>query len=370
LLNPGLNVNSIQYANGQSCKFTCSNTSIPPGIEFLHIRVPYSNERQKQVLGRLSISYSGTIKDRSKFMAYVKDQIKPEFTVIRPDSIAYPVFAEPNWESLIRYYESSRFFYEVKIKSPKGVPVVAPGDCIKKEEIGKCRVYTYRSVVPTSRIFIARGAFTTQQKGDIVFYALDKYSRKENEQVILNANNALNLYKNLLGFPLFDVTKVIIENPEGYGSSMAQDSIVIAENELRNVTSSKILFHEIAHSFGPLGGPEWICEGFAEFMGITAVSKLESSEKAAKLMHKAHADYESIIAEAPECRGLNGGKRSAYNGGILFMKGLCEKVGFSTLGAIMKKYASEEKPLSISKFKNVAEETSQMDLSAFFDYWH
>ncbi|MFX0195871.1 MAG: hypothetical protein ACFFCW_07100, partial [Candidatus Hodarchaeota archaeon] len=358
-------VNKIELTSGQSCTFTSNNTVIPPGIEVIQTKVTCPVGQQDKHR-RISIFYSGFLQDCSKITKYVKDQISTEFTLIRPDAFAYPIFAQPNFNSIIRYYKSTKFLYEASISSPKGVPVIAPGKCSEHYENRECSVYSYMSTIPTYRIVIARGNYTKVQETGVTLYALN-YSKEQNIKICSFLNDANDLYNGLLGKPVYGTTSTIIEIPSGYSSSMAPDAIIVEQHQLRNVKSHKYTFHEMAHFWAPMDAPPWICEGFAEFMSITAVARLESSKEAEKIIRNAETTYRTIIAEKPSLKGFRGGKETAYTGGMLFVKELCDCVGFSTLGTTMRKYALSDKPLTIQEFKKVAEETSGMDLSEFFD---
>jgi len=87
-------------------------------------------------------------------------------------------------------------------------------------------------------------------------------------------------YRELLGEPLHPTAPVLIEVPDGYGSSGMSDALVLARDDLTQGGDNKFPYHELAHAWSSWRGPKWIHEGYTEFLAITAVMRLHGQHQA------------------------------------------------------------------------------------------
>ena len=108
LLNRGLKVEKAPVKFSQEIKGL-------KGIEAFRANVV----RLDRPVGKIELSYSGKLEIYEEVFPYLKDSIGQDYTLLRTDSLFYPIPAEPSFESLVKSVVSSEFDAEITIE---GIP--------------------------------------------------------------------------------------------------------------------------------------------------------------------------------------------------------------------------------------------------------
>jgi len=366
LLNPGMEVTAVEYELGGAAGFAARRVAFPESAEVLQVLVPFDAARNGS---RLSVSYRGHLEDRSRFHRYLKDRISTQFTLLRHDSFCYPLFAESSFDSLRRSITATRMLYELRVSYSNGLEAVSPGELVATDTEADRTIRTFRSVIPALSMVCALGRYTQLREDGLSFWLLADEPDVAARQVFARYAACGRLYRELLGEPLHTIAPLLIELPEGYGCSAAPDAVLLARDELRDSKDYRVLYHELAHGWGPWRGPRWVHEGFAEFLALTAVGRLDGPEQAEARWRQAERDYRHVIERDPSQAGIGDGDRSAYSGGALFMKDLCDELGYDAMARIMRHCQETEGPETPEAFRRRAESVTGRDLSKVFARW-
>jgi hypothetical protein len=107
---------------------------------------------------RITLKYSGAIFGYPEVMGYVRDHIAEDYTLLRPDALAYPMLAVPSSPSLSAAYDTL-FTYDLEVTVPSGT-VVACGGLPRGSSVGDAtETFEFASRVPTWRMDIAAAKF-------------------------------------------------------------------------------------------------------------------------------------------------------------------------------------------------------------------
>ncbi len=328
------------------------------------------------------MKYSGAILGYPEVMQYVKDRIDEQYSLLRPDALAYPILSIPSFPVFINSFQS-KFTYDIQATVPSGYVVACGGRLVDSTNKDPLITFNFESKGPVSRIdiAIAKFKFISDNVSNLSVYFLP-----EDEE---GAVNILNEMKRATEFYLsfFGLVKnfhgyTAIEIPEGWGSQADVYSFLQAASAFKNRNISEV-YHEISHTWNVKAKPEvercrWFDEGFAmyfealavrEFMGDTTFQKhmdrlreswLKGTETNKKIFDTPIAEY------GKEELGQN-----SYTKGAWSLYVLHKLVGEEPFKLVIRTFLFEfaDKPADFKDFQLVAEKTTQKNLNKFFDEW-
>jgi predicted methyltransferase len=329
------------------------------------------------------IKYAGTLWGYPEVMAYVRDRIDEDYSLLRPDSLAFPLLARPSFRSMIAAFESP-FTYRVETEVPVGYVVACGGREIETRSEKKSIIFAFESHKPTWRIDVAVARFKIigDEGGKIRIYAIPG-DEGEGQRILAATQKSFRFYSGLFGnagrFPGF----TIIEIPEGWGSQAGDFYVLQTAAAFRDKARISELYHEIAHNWNAKAKPEiqrcrYFDEAFASYFQGLAIKEFEGEEAFAKYMtrlrdrflqscEKDEKNGSTPIADYwKEERGENSYTKGAWS---LFV--LHQAVGETVFPVLMAGFLREfrTREADFADFQSFAEKTSGLNLGPFFKEW-
>jgi hypothetical protein len=331
---------------------------------------------------RITLKYSGAIFGYREVMGYVRDHIGEDYTLLRPDALAYPMLAAPSSQSLSAAYDTL-FTYDLQITVPSGT-IVACGGLPGGVSVGAgTETFRCASRMPTWRVDIAAAKFKVLKNdaGNLVVYA-----RPEDEA---GAGNLLKEMQRVMAFytlrfgPSKATAYTVIEIPDGWGSQASDFYILQAAAAFKDPKSVHELYHEIGHSWNAKAAPEvrrtrWFDEAFASYFEALALREFEGQKAFDDRMAKyreffrTEANENSRNATTPIAEyGKEELGGNSYTKGAWSLYVLNRIVGDEGFNQIMRTFLAEfsDRPAGFGDFQGVAERVSKRELSRFFKEW-
>lgn len=236
---------------------------------------------------KLSMAFAGKLSGYTETgMRYIRDSIRKEFTVLRPDCRAYPEIGYPSWKRTVKLGQQW-FDYTLNVTVPEQLVVANGGKLVSRVTVRGKTTYQYRNTKPAWRIdaTIARYTVARYQSERLKVFAFKKdvMRTKQIASSFVSAKHAFSkMMGPLKGFHGFS----IIEVPDGYGSQADVTCILQERNAFNDRKAIENLYHETAHL--------WDVPSLDEFP-----ARFESEGKATFFQYwmKAHADKKEKALE-------------------------------------------------------------------------
>lgn len=333
---------------------------------------------------RITLKYSGAIFGYREVMGYVRDQIGEDYTLLRPDALAYPMLAVPSFQSLSTAYDTL-FAYDLEITVPSGT-VVACGGLPGGVSVGEgIAIFRFTSRAPTWRIDIAAAKFKVLKNDvrNLVVYAMPEDEAGARDLLLKEMQRVMDLYTFLFGPSKKAEAYTVIEIPDGWGSQASDFYILQAAAAFKDPKRVHELYHEIGHSWNAKAKPEvqrtrWFDEAFASYFEALALREFEGQKAfddriaGYRERFRTEVKKESSNATTPIAEyGKQGRGENSYTKGAWSLYVLNQIVGDETFNQIIRTFLAEfsDRPAGFSDFQGVAERVSKRGLSAFFKEW-
>lgn len=300
-----MRVTSVEDEQGRQLNFSQQVVSYEDWDKFQanFIEVNLKSPIQPGARATLKIAYGGYLGGYTETgLSYVRDSINRDFTIIRPDCLAYPQVGVPSW-SANRVAGLQAFDYIIRVTVPASFTVANGGRLIERLTSEKQVTYVYKNILPAWRIDIAIADYNLLEEPSLglrVFYF--KGDEAGARRVLEAMLNCLELYAKWFG-PLAVKTEFsVIALPEGYGSQSDVTSILQTRDAFLNREKLVQLYHELSHlwnvkSLDPLP-PRFESEGLAMFLQYVAREELEG--RAGDLEAAARRTFESLKTRCRE----------------------------------------------------------------------
>lgn len=387
ILYHDLNVKNIRNIKNQSLVFLQEKVSLEDEEDY---KVNYITIILNQVLKpnektSLAIEYEGSLNGYSKVMAYVKDEIHRDFSILRPDCHAYPITAEPNFSSILKSYKNN-FTYKILVKVPKFYKVGCGGALKNVTETNEYNIFNYVSDSPTWRFDIAVADYSIIEDKNInlKIFVFPEHKANAENTVIREIKRTFELFEDLFGDFQDGKHFTIIEVKESYGSQAGDNYILMEEHGFSNdVNKLTHLYHEVGHAWNvkakhDIQRTRFFDEAFASYFEALAIKKFYGyKEFTAKMdlyrnLFSESVNGDKINFNTPIC---NYGKyeigHNSYTKGpwVLYLLNeiLGNEVFLKAIRIFLSKYRDKE--VDFEDFKELIEEVSNIDLSMFFKKW-
>ena len=327
LLNRGLKVEKAPVKFSQEIKGL-------KGIESFKANVV----RLERPVEKIELSYSGKLEDYEGVFPYLKDSIGREYTLLRTDSLFYPIPVEPSFEDLVKSVVSSEFDAEITIEGVPDDLTVAFGGEIRGKKL---------RIKGTNRLDIAIASFEVIEEKPFRLFVL---SREGVERTLELLRRAYDFYSSLLGRRGFTYT--VIETPENYGGQAGKGYMLVSGSSLRAKVLAN-LYHELAHLWNPRATPEahlsrFFDEAFANYLTALAVREIHGEDAFGRFMENLRRSYEAMVRKFPEAERLKPSEwgrlglwELSYTKGALILHELHRKAGDSFY-EILRRLVKEE----------------------------
>ncbi len=273
-----LEVTSVSV-NGENIPFQQEITSLEGldvfQVNYVQIFLPEAFSKMKDY--QVNIEYEGTIQGYSETgLTYVKDNIDGHFTIIRPESLPYPICGTPQFSTL-KDISTQHFTYDLKVTVPDSLYVVNGGVLVDSLRHEGLTTFIYRSVQPTYQIVATIAKYQViKHEGITTFYFED--DSKDALRVHNEMLEAFELYAKWWGRLKSRDNFSLIEIPEGYGSQANENFIIQTASAFNEPGQVMQLYHEISHLWNvkpaDKNPPRWN-EGLATFIQYLTVERLK-----------------------------------------------------------------------------------------------
>ena len=331
----------------------------------------------------IRLKYAGALFGYAEVMAYVKDRIDEDYSLLRPDSLAYPMLARPSFESLIAAY-SFLFPFRVKAEVPAGYVAACGGRSLEAEHDADTGVFRFESFKPTWRVDVAVARFKTveDKTRKIRVFAIPE-DEGEAGRIIESAQRSFRFYGELLGELGDSPGYTVIEIPQGWGSQAGDFYMLLAAAAFRDKGRTSELYHEIAHNWNIEARAEikrcrYFDEAFASYLQGLAIKEFEGEEAFGKFMAGLRQSFikacgrdeknaaTAIVDYWREERGENSYTKGAWS---LFV--LDQVIGDPAFRSLLRGLLQESRSREIdfAGFQAVAEKAAGRSLEKFFKEW-
>lgn len=332
---------------------------------------------------RITLKYSGAIFGYREVMGYVRDHIGEEYTLLRPDALAYPMLAEPSFRSLSAAYDTL-FTYDLEIQVPSGYVVACGGQARGISAGDGPETYRFASLAPTWRMDIAAAKFKVvkNEAGNLVVYALPG-DEAGAANLLKEMQRVMEFYTRRFGPSKKATAYTVIEIPDGWGSQASDFYILQAAAAFKDPKRAHELYHEIGHSWNAKAKPEvrrtrWFDEAFASYFEALALGEFEGRKALDERMAGYRDHFRSGAKKDPRsvttpiaAYGKEELGGNSYTKGAWSLYVLEQIVGERTFDGIMRTLLTEfaDRPADFQDFRRVVERISKRDLSRFFNEW-
>jgi hypothetical protein len=251
LLNPGLQFDKADSGN-QRLRATTSMRPVG-GMDMLELNVveidlgrtlSKANRTSNRDRMDIAIHFRGFIEDVSwTGLKGVKETLNPRFTMLRPESFSYPVFAEPNMEAIRKAWHHKGFYQTAAIEFP-GSNTAASNLRVENTSIAGAKTKADLTTdLPTSPMIVAIGAYTKLTEGPVEVSYLDGYGA-EGQSFARLLGAEVNALSNLMGPVGSKASIKVIQLPDGYASetkdALFLDSSALAASSLTDAQKASI----------------------------------------------------------------------------------------------------------------------------------
>jgi hypothetical protein len=208
---------------------------------------------------------------------YVRDNISPDFTILREDAYAFPVLGVPSWQTN-RSIPREAFAFSARVTVPAGLVVAMGGrdrGAIRRDSL---TTWVYQSDGPVPFLNIAIAPYEMLEQGGIRIFSFPQDS--SGARMLSHAvTDALGRYTSWFGSLGENPRLTVMEIPEGWGSQASLTAgIIETADAFRDRAQLHQLYHELSHLWNPPDldqpSPRWN-EGLASFLEWRMAAELD-----------------------------------------------------------------------------------------------
>ena len=330
----------------------------------------------------IRVTYAGSVFGYPEVMAYTHDQVSEDYTLLRPDVIAYPILADPDPSTFLGY--DRRFDYELQVTVPRGMIVASGGAVGERTLSDSMETFRFASRGLTWRVDVAAARFTVVAGagGDPVVYALTTDSARA-ATVLKEIERVRAFYAERFGASPKARAFTVIEIPEGWGSQASDFYILLAAAAFRDTGSVGQIYHEVGHAWNAAVKPDvqrtrWFDEAFASYFEALALRQFQGISAFQRRM----TAYREHFRRAVQGDARNGttpiadyGREelgdNSYTKGAWSLYVLNELIGDDAFDRVMRQFLQNfaSEPAGFKDFEAVATRVSGRDIGPFFRDW-
>lgn len=387
-----LAVNAVTSADGRPVAFTQRQEAFAEEpklvVNALSVNLPRSLAPGDTT--ELRIRYRGSIEGYPDVMAYTKDHIGEDYSLLRQDVFAYPVLARPSFASWTATIDD-RFDYDVQVIVPTGYVAAGPGVLVARTVVGDSLRFEYRSRVPVYRLGVAVAHFAVRRDtaAGVAVYCLTADTVGA-DTVLAAVKRASALYTKWFGPPPGPRpgggeggAYTVIEMPEGYGSEATPGYLLQAAAAFRNPGAVAEVYHEVGHSWNARASPSvqrdrWFDEAFASYFAALAVGAFDGPAARDSEMARARSKFlaavahDSLNATVPIAEyGAHNLGDDSYTKGAWSLYVLNRTMGDNAFRVALRDLfaAYGDRPVDYHSFQVIGERAAGRSLNEWFRAW-
>ena len=380
-----LEVTEVLDASGKPLKFDQQVTRMTDErawqVTSVSVLLPEPLQVSKSLT--ITIKYQGYIYGYPEIMQYTKERISPDYTLIRNDVFAYPIFCEPSQVSLRSAFEDV-FSYRALVSVPMGYRVASGGQLAKVDTVGDLLSYSYRSKVDVSRIDLAAAEFQvlTDTASHLVVFHLPQDSLGAG-YVMQAMRDAITYYTERFGAAPGFAGYTVIEIPDGWGSQAGKFYILQTAASFKDSTRVSEVYHEVGHTWnaksaGTTQRCRYFDEAFASYFESLTLGRIRGDSAFREDMKSSRSYYVKRTEQSPEGRTTPiAGYGAKELGGYSYTKGawslyvlnqlICDNAFNQLIRSMLIEYS--DKPIDFQSFMSLAEKVSKRKLDKYFEEW-
>jgi Peptidase family M1 domain len=329
------------------------------------------------------LKYAGPLWGYPEVMAYVRDRVDETYSLLRPDSLAYPILARASFQSLMAAFRT-RFSFRVEAEVPAGYVVACGGRPLETRNKAGSTAFLFESFNPTWRIDVAAAQFKLiEEKGNrIRIYAIPE-DQDEVPRILEAARESFRFYTEQFGRLGDSPGFTIIEIPEGWGSQAGDFYVLQSAAAFRDKGRTSELYHEIAHGWNvraraAIQRCRYFDEAFASYFQGLAIREFEGEDAFGQYMARLRERFLRACEKDPqngstsiadywrEERGENSYTKGAWSLYVLHQV-VGDKGFLSLISGFLREFRDRE--VDFADFQGFAEKTSGLGLERFFKEW-
>lgn len=380
-----LTVENVYNHLGKQLSFRQNVVQLPdlPSLQAREVNVDLPFPLQPKDSVTIALKYSGMIFGYPEVMAYVRDRIDENYSLLRPDTYAYPILTEATYAGSLAANDT-KFTYLITATVPKGYRAVCGGELVDSQMQGDNSTFIYRSKVPTWRIDIAVARFSvlTNPDYDLVVYHMPDDSIGS-QRVIEASKNVIKLYSRMFGRPESYKGYSIIQIPDGWGSQAGDYYFLQTSAAFKDSSRISEVYHEIGHTWNATPSSDvqrcrYFDEAFASFFEALAIRSFVSKAAFEDDMEKSRdlfvrwAQYDRQVFDTPiSDYGAKELGRHLYTKGAWSLYVLYRLVGEKAFSSIIRNMLIDfnDRAINFSEFQKLCERVTGRNLHKFFQEW-
>jgi len=354
-----LKVESIKDGQGDALPFTQDVVAFEDWekLQVNSVRVTLKEPLGSGEKETLEISYQGYILGYAETgMAYVRDKIDKEFTILRPDSHSYPEVGLPSWKAS-RRIGLQNFDYRLNVTVPASLTVANGGRLLGVSKSNGWSTYSYENIKPAWRMDAAAAAYSVLEEDRAHLKVFHFKEDADGASTILTTlKSTIDLYSLWFGPPEEIEGFAVIEIPDGFGSQADVTSILQTRSAFQEKDQMYQFYHEVSHLFDVRSTDTFPArfegEGMATFLQYlvqdkkdgTAGSLKAAEDRILSRLRKELEENPKYIEVPMSDYGKADITDLSYTKGMIFFALLHEIVGEEKLFAAMRSFYQKFRP--------------------------
>lgn len=381
-------VEGVEDTLGRPLEFVADVVKAPdwPGFQAVTIEVKLPDAVGAGETARLRVRHGGPMLGYRELMRYTKDSIEEDFSLLRPDVLAYPVLGPVTERDLLGNINTqivAGWTFRLRVTVPKPLVVAASGRQVRRTQLDAKRWrYEFESILPTWRVDVAVADYKVveqaqQQLKVYVFPAHVKMAEAAMEVMV----KAMDTFRQWFG-PVPGAGYTLIEIPEGYGSQAGTLYCLQTADVLKDENKLQNLAHEISHAWNVPSREahvsRFLDEAFASYFQALFDEVFLGAPAKARRLEDYRQSYLRRVERQPKWGTVaiaDYGREEltdlSYVKGPWVLAVLDEIVGHNTFKQIVRTFLARYRRsgATLAELRAVAEEVSGRKLDSFWADW-
>jgi aminopeptidase N len=353
--------------------------TLQANVVTIQLKTPLRLAEERDV----TISYRGYPLGYQEVMQYVRDRIDGDYSLLRNDSLVYPVVSEASFAAMIRALRPD-FTYTVRTTVPPGYQVACGNSRIERAETARDSTVTCTDIARNNRIDVAVAKFAVAEDAPahLRIFALPADAARANN-MLSEMKRTIAFYTDYFGPMPGYSGYTVIEIPEGWGSQASHGYILQTAAAFRDPARISELYHEIGHTWNAHVSPDvqrarFFDEAFASYWQALAIRKFSGEAAYVAEMQRSRDTFRKRAAN--DARNsttpiVDYGKLelggNSYTKGAWALYVLHETIGEEAFRKSMRRMLSAhaESPIDFEKFFQILRQESGRNLDRYLKEW-
>jgi aminopeptidase N len=387
-----MEVQASSDAKGAALQFTQQIVRFPdnPAWQVNAIQVKLATPLAPGAPMTIHLKYAGMLLGYREVMAYVKDTISEDYSLLRAESMAYPIIGLPSHEGWRKTFQNA-FDYQIETTVPAGFVAVCMGNDVGEPQTVAGKTTYHCAGAPESNsinVAIAKFRVVDDAERKLRVYVMQADAEAGN-RVMNEMRRALDFFTAYFGPP----PKIgmmgahsgltVIEIPDGWGSFTLRGYIFQSAAAFKDPKHAGELYHEVGHGWNAMVAnriqrTRYFDEAFAAYFETLAVRQFEGEQAYRELLDEYRDLYIERVNRDPLGKTTPIVDYGKYEiGGFSYTKGawslyvLHQLLGDDQFKQIIHTFLSQfgDKPAEFKDFQRVAEAVSHRKLDKYFQEW-